>query len=90
MTTSEPLDDQLIVSRVEGSAVVHLAAQGRTLCGEVVEPGCPERVFVQSPCPPCLREAGDQGIRTVRDRTTAWINLVRLAASIRSVSVDAV
>lgn len=90
MTSTAPLDDdQLTVSRVEGSTVVHLASGSRTLCDGVVFPGRPERLFVQSPCGLCLREADDQGIRTVRDRTSAWVNLGRLSATLRAAALEA-
>jgi hypothetical protein len=78
-------DVPLIVCRVEGSAVVHLTRESSTgtsadaLCGGPVLAGRPERLFVKSPCHTCVREAHGQGVRTVRDLTTAWVNLSRLA-----------
>jgi len=87
---SLPVDVPLALCRVQDSVVVHLvhdAASGRAdeaLCGGTVLPGRPERLFVQSPCVACLREADEQGLRTVRDLTTAWINLSRLAAWLRA------
>ena len=81
-STPESLDDQLVVSCVEGSDEVHLGAEGRTLCGEAVTGARPTRLLVRNPCAPCVRTAADQGTRTVRDRTSAWVNLRRLAASL--------
>ena len=78
------------VCRVEDSVAVHLltsptlAEHGlRALCGGVVVPGRPERLLVRHPCAPCVRESQVQGMRTVRDRSSAWVNLSRLSASLR-------
>lgn len=79
------------VCRVEDSVAVHLLP-GRTpvepgvraLCGGLVVPGRPERLLVSSPCAPCVRAAQARGLRTVRDRSSAWVNLVRLAVTLRA------
>jgi hypothetical protein len=78
------------ICRVEDSVAVHLLAGPtvispgvRALCGGVVVPGRPERLLVRSPCAPCVREAQAQGLRTVRDRSSAWVNLSRLAVTLR-------
>ncbi len=78
------------VCRVENSVAVHLlpapAVVGpgvRALCGGVVVPGRPERLLVRNPCARCVREAQAQGLRTVRDRSSAWVNLGRLAVTLR-------
>ncbi len=78
-------DVPLNVCRVRESVVVHLVREpvgGReaaALCGGEVAAGRPERPFVSSPCHGCVREAAERGMRTVRDLTSAWINLSRLA-----------
>ncbi len=78
------------VCRVEDSMAVHLlpapavVAPGvRALCGGIVVPGRPERLLVRNPCAACVRQAQVQGMRTVRDRSSAWVNLNRLSASLR-------
>ena len=78
------------VCRVEDSVAVHLLAAPAAfgpgvlaLCGGVVVPGCPERLLVRYPCAPCVREAQARGLRTVRDRSSAWVNLSRLSVSLR-------
>jgi hypothetical protein len=83
------LDIPLSVCRVRESVVVHLT-QGSTadpralaLCGGAVI-GRPQRPFVRSPCLECVRSADDQGLPTVRDLTTAWVNLRRLAIWLRA------
>jgi hypothetical protein len=79
------------VCRVEDSVAVHLlpapavARPGaRALCGGIVVPGRPERLLVRNPCAPCVRAAQARGLQTVRDRSTAWVNLGRLAVSLRA------
>ena len=78
------------VCRVEDSVAVHLRTAPRlvepgmrALCGGIIVPGRPERLLVRHPCAPCVREAQVQGLRTVRDRSSAWVNLTRLSASLR-------
>jgi len=78
------------VCRVEDSVAVHLLAAPtliapgvRALCGGIVVPGRPERLLVRHPCAPCVRAAQVQGLRTVRDRSTAWVNLSRLSVARR-------
>ena len=75
--------------RVEDSMAVHLLPASaavtrgvRALCGGVVVPGRPERLLVRNPCAQCVHEADVQGLRTVRDRSSAWVNLGRLAVSL--------
>jgi hypothetical protein len=83
-------DVPLTVCRVDDSVVVHLvreASAGResdALCGGTVLDGRPERPFVQSPCIECVRAADAHGLRAVRDLTSAWVNLSRLAAWLRA------
>ena len=78
-------DVPLTVCRVDGSAVVHLVRHAVTgpeteaLCGGTVVRGRPERLLVKSPCVTCVRVADGQGLRAVRDLTSAWVNLTRLA-----------
>jgi hypothetical protein len=79
------------VCRVEDSFAVHLLAAParvapgvRALCGGVVVPGRPERLLVRNPCARCVREAQARGLRTVRDRSSAWVNLSRLAVTLRT------
>jgi hypothetical protein len=93
-TASAPLTTDAVpptVCRVEDSVAVHLlAAAGvvlpgaRALCGGVVVPGRPERLLVRNPCARCVRKAQAQGFRTVCDRSSAWINLARLAVTLRT------
>ena len=78
------------VCRVEDSVAVHLQRAPallepgvRALCGGIVVPGRPERLLVRHPCAACVRQAQVQGLRTVRDRSSAWVNLSRLSASLR-------
>jgi len=78
------------VCRVEDSVAVHLLAAPavvapgvRALCGGIVVPGRPERLLVRHPCAPCVRAAHSRGLRTARDRTSAWVNLGRLSATLR-------
>src|ERR687890_796501 len=78
------------VCRVQDSVAVHLligpavfAPGARALCGGVVVPGRPERLLVRYPCAQCVREAQARGLRTVRDRSSAWVNLSRLSVSLR-------
>jgi hypothetical protein len=80
------------VCRVEDSVAVHLlppaaviAPGVRALCGGIAVPGRPERLLVRHPCAPCVRAAQEQGLRTVRDRSSVWINLSRLAVTLRAV-----
>ena len=92
MTSDVPFafDAPLSVCRVRESVVVHLTQQSTAdpravaLCGGRVATGRPERPFVQNPCLPCVRSADDQGLRAVRDLTTAWVNLRRLAVWLRA------
>ena len=83
-------DVPLTVCRVGGSAVVHLVRHAVTgleaeaLCGGTVVRGRPERSLVRSPCVTCVRLADGQGLRAVRDLTTAWVNLTRLASWLRA------
>ena len=85
-------DVPLTVCRVGDSAVVHLVRQAlsgpeaQALCGGTVVRGRPERLFVKSPCVTCVREADAQGLRAVRDLTSAWVNLARLASWLRAVA----
>src|SRR5215213_3396292 len=79
------------ICRVEASMAVHLlpalaviAPGVRALCGGVAVPGRPERLLVRHPCARCVREAQAQGLRTVRDRSSAWVNLSRLAVTLRT------
>jgi hypothetical protein len=86
------------VCRVEDCGAVHLLAGPvlggpadlgpgvRALCGGAVVPGRPERLLVRDPCVRCVRAAEAQGMRTVRDRSTAWVNLGRLAVTLRGVA----
>jgi hypothetical protein len=81
------------VCRVEASMAVHLLAAPaviapgvRALCGGVVVPGRPERLLVRDPCARCVREARAAGMRTVRDRSSVWVNLARLAVGLRGVA----
>jgi hypothetical protein len=87
------LDVPPTVCRVEESVAVHLLAPPgvfapgvRAMCGGIVVPGRPERLLVRNPCARCVREAQAQGMRTVRDRSSAWVNLSRLAVSLRAVA----
>jgi hypothetical protein len=83
-------DVPLTVCRVAESVVVHLVrepstgAESNALCGGTVITGRPERLFVQSPCVACVREADLRGQRAVRDLTSAWVNLSRLAVWLRA------
>jgi hypothetical protein len=83
-------DVPLTVCRVQDSVVVHLVREPMTgreavaLCGGVLAAGRPERPFVQSPCHGCVRQADEQGVRAVRDLTSAWVNLSRLAVWLRA------
>ena len=83
-------DVPLTVCRVRDSAVVHLvrhAVSGlepAALCGGTVVRGRPERSLVKSPCVTCVRVADAQGLRAVRDLTSAWVNLTRLANWLRA------
>lgn len=83
-------DVPLTVCRVAESLVVHLARESSTgtdvaaLCGGTVVAGRPERLLVKSPCHTCIREADGQGVRAVRDLTSAWVNLTRLATWLRA------
>ena len=79
------------VCRVEDSTAVHLlpasavVAPGvRALCGGIVVPGRPERLLVRQPCAPCVRAAQVQGLNTVQDRSSVWVNLSRLALTLRA------
>src|ERR687890_773929 len=79
------------VCRVEDSVAVHLLAAPaavapgiRALCGGIVVPGRPERLLVRHPCAPCVRAAQARGLHTVRDRSSAWVNLGRLAVTLRA------
>ena len=83
-------DTPLTVCRVRESSVAHLVREpdghleADALCGGAVVPGRPERTLVQSPCGGCVRVAHEQGLRTVQDLTSAWVNLTRLAGWLRS------
>ena len=82
-------DVPLTVCRVHGSTAAHLVRELSTgpeteaLCGGSVT-GLPERTLVNSPCRTCVRAADEQGLRAVRDLTSAWVNLRRLAACLRA------
>ena len=85
-------DVPLAVCRVQDSVAVHLVrglpgSEGQraaALCGGTVVPGRPEQLLLRSPCLECLAEAQEQGIRTVRDGTSVWVNIERLAQAVRS------
>lgn len=79
------------VCRVEDSVAVHLLAAPavvapgvRALCGGPVVPGRPERLLMRDPCVRCVHEAHARGMRTVRDRSSVWVNLSRLAVTLRN------
>src|SRR3954463_15888105 len=79
------------ICRVEDSMAVHLLPASavrspgfRALCGGVVVPGRPERLLVRNPCARCVREAQAQGLRTVRDRSAAWVHLAPVAVGLRA------
>ena len=85
-------DVPLAVCRVQDSVTVHLVRElpgsegqcAAALCGATVVPGRPEQLLLRSPCLECLAEAQEQGIRTVRDGTSVWVNIERLAQAVRS------
>ena len=84
-------DAPLTVCRVRESAVVHLvresgaaAPEREALCGGTVVAGRPAQLFLQSPCSSCVRAAHERGQRAVKDVSSAWVNLTRLAGQLRS------
>ena len=85
-------DVPLAVCRVTDSVAVHLvrehagpeAQRAAALCGGTVVAGRPEQLLLRSPCVECLTEAQEQGTRAVRDGTSVWVNLDRLARALRT------
>ena len=84
-------DVALAVCRVEDSVAVHLTlgdtAPGRdaaALCGGAAAPGRPPHLLLRSACVECVAEAQALGGRSVRDGASVWINLGRLAQTLRA------
>jgi hypothetical protein len=80
------LCDVLKVSCVQGDASMHLArrhkpltTESRTLCGLATQAGAPTRPYLSAGCVECSRAALDAGIEVVRDTSSAFVSLRRVA-----------